>query len=68
MCAELGVKHAGPNWCSHYAELRRGDGVFVRLTRAQCIAWWRERFSDSELRAMGSAIDFLTVEEGGSGF
>lgn len=77
LCDELGVPWQTRRWDSHYAELRRTHGwrvrrspdeTFVRLTRAELVAWWRARFTDDELFRMGSAIDFTLLEEGGFGF
>lgn len=30
---------------------------FIRLTKAQHYAFWRERFTDAEIRAMGASIE-----------
>lgn len=75
LCAELGVSRQSKRWDSHYAQLRRDHGERVRrspderwvpLTKQEIVAWWRGQFTDTEIFQMGSALDFLLIEEGGA--
>jgi hypothetical protein len=61
LCAEHGLRPQRASWSQHYVALRT-DPPFRRLTREELFAWWRDRFTDREIREMASAMDYLTKE------
>lgn len=61
LCVRYSEPRRGRHWWPHYRELR--ERVEPRLTKAELKCWWTERFTRDEIRAMASAIDFLSSEQ-----
>ncbi len=58
-CREAGVQTRTTKWCEHHRQLADDR---CRLSRDELHAFWKERFTDREIRAMGGSLDFLYSE------
>lgn len=64
LCEQRGIAPQWDRWQSHWAELQRPvEEQFIRLTRDQHFAFWRERFNPEEIFAMAAGIYSTTREE-----